>query len=99
MVCLERNKTVSCQFKDKHTVSIENLENASTAIHFGFQVNTKSLHCLLKIIPVREEPGLVGLCDDDDDSCLKNSLGFMERWDTNTAASYMSINAQLEKIK
>lgn len=37
-------------------------------------------------IPVREDPGLVGLCDDDD-SCLKNSLGFMERWDTNAAAS------------
>lgn len=40
--------------------------------------------------PVREDPGLVGLCDDDDDSCLKNSLGFMERWDTNAAASYRS---------
>lgn len=37
-------------------------------------------------LPVREDPGLVGLCDVDD-SCLKNSLGFMERWDTNTAAS------------
>lgn len=30
-------------------------------------------------VPVREDPGLVGLCDDDDDSCLKNSRGFMER--------------------
>lgn len=29
-------------------------------------------------LPVREDPGLVGLCDDDD-NCLKNSLGFMER--------------------
>lgn len=38
-------------------------------------------------IPEREDPGLVGLCDDDEDSCLKNSLGFMERWDTNAAAS------------
>lgn len=37
--------------------------------------------------PLREDPGLVGLCDDDDDSCLKNSLGFMERWETNAAAS------------
>lgn len=38
-------------------------------------------------VPVRD-PGLVGLCDDDDDdSCLKNSLGFMERWETNAAAS------------
>lgn len=41
-------------------------------------------------LPVREDPGLVGLCDDDDDSCLKNSLGFMERWDTKAAASYRS---------
>lgn len=42
----------------------------------------------LKGLPEREDPGLVGLCDDDDDeSCLKNSLGFMERWDTNSAAS------------
>lgn len=38
-------------------------------------------------LPEREDPGLVGLCDDDDDSCLKNSLGFMERWDTSAAAS------------
>lgn len=44
-------------------------------------------------IPVREDPGLVGLCDDDD-SCLKNSLGFMERWDTNAAASCRSSNVQ-----
>ena len=51
-------------------------------------------HSQLKLIPVREDPGLVGLCDDDDDSCLKNSLGFMERWDTNAAASYESRNAQ-----
>lgn len=42
-------------------------------------------------VPVRD-PGLVGLSDDDDDSCLKNSLGFMERWDTSAAASCTSSN-------
>lgn len=48
-------------------------------------------------LPVREDPGLVGLCDDDDDSCLKNSLGFMERWDTKAAASYRS-NSIIKKL-
>lgn len=51
---------------------------------------------------MREDPGLVGLCDDDD-SCLKNSLGFMVRWDTNAAASCRSSNVQrvqeIEMIK
>lgn len=50
-------------------------------------------------IPVREDPGLVGLCDDDDDSCLKNSRGFMERWDTNAAASYRSSSIHKQEIK
>lgn len=53
-------------------------------------------------IPPREDPGLVGLCEDDD-SCLKNSRGFMQRWDTNTAASCRSSNVQraqgIEMIK
>lgn len=49
---------------------------------------------LFKFIPVREDPGLVGLCEEDDDSCLKNSLGFMERWDTNAAASCKASNKQ-----
>lgn len=51
---------------------------------------------------MREDPGLVGLCDDDD-SCLKNSLGFMVRWDTNAAASCRSSNVhrvqEIEMIK
>ena len=46
----------------------------------------------LYLLP-REDPGLVGLCEDDD-SCLKNSRGFMQRWDTNTAASCRSSNVQ-----
>lgn len=55
----------------------------------------KSLFKLTEVhLPVREAPGLVGLCDDDDDSCLKNSLGFMDRWDTNAAASYRSVNVE-----
>lgn len=49
-------------------------------------------------IPVREDPGLVGLSDDEDDSCLKNSLGFMDRCDTNAAASYRPINVGSQEV-
>lgn len=77
MVCLERKKTVCEEFR-----------NGNSTRTYQTCLSAHTEH-----IPAREDPGLVGLSDDEDDSCLKNSLGFMDRCDTNAAASYRPIDA------
>lgn len=98
MVCLERRFVSSLEAESKShihpkkTFKLNALQSASDCFVSMCPSGPSSKYILY--IPVREDPGLVGLCDDDDDSCLKNSLGFMERWDTNAAASCRSSNVQ-----